>query len=124
MAPHGSRDETSDDLISAFHVGWMRQISKQLAELRSGQIELRTGQEISRAQTDRHLVLTGQVLEAVRTVTPAAPPLSSYGRMKSLWGSLKEVLSGFALLHKAYVAWRAVSLPAAGYTLAKFLGWL
>lgn len=93
----------------------MRQTSQQLAGIRQAQADIRASQDLL-------LVRTGQILEASRV--PPAPPLSSYGRMKSLWDSLKEVLSGFALLHKAYVAWRAISLPAAGYTLARWAGWL
>jgi hypothetical protein len=104
-------------LLASFHRGCLKYIQTQLTGLRRGQ-------EISQATHERHLVLTGQVLEAMRSM--GKPPDQPSGRMNSLWAEAKEWLSGFVLLHKVWSAWRAVSWPVSlgiwGSAVAKFLG--
>ena len=103
-------------------------IISQLAAIKSGVDRLQ-------ATNDSRLVLTGQslevnrqvletsrqVLEAIRTMgKPTAPPSGLMMKLSKARAWANDVL----LLHKLFVAWRAVSLPAAGYTLARWLGWL
>ena len=123
MAGPRSPNETSSDcLVTSFRLGWKRQISNQLAGIKQGQAEIRSTQ-------DRHLVLTGQVLEAMRMGKPTEPPS---GPVKILWAAVKEWLSGFVLLQKAWSAfwavWPKISWPVNitvwGSGAAKWLGWL
>jgi hypothetical protein len=120
MGEQRSPNGTSGDLLASFHKGYLKQISQQLVTMRA---ELKSGQDRLQATSDSHLVLTGRVLEAVRMGKPAGQPS---GAVKSLWGELKEWLSGFVLLHKVWSAWRAISWPVSlgvwGSAVAKFFG--
>jgi hypothetical protein len=83
---------------------------------------LRAAAETAQGTRERQLVATGQILEVTRQILdrihPSPPPL--YGPMKKLRAWANDI----HLAHKLFVAWRSVSLPAAGYTLARWLGWL
>jgi sugar/nucleoside kinase (ribokinase family) len=110
----------------------------------SQQAAIKSGVDRLQATSDRHLVLTGQSLEvnrqALETCRQALeairamgkPTEQSSGPVKSLWASVKEWLSGFVLLQKAWSAfwavWPKISWPVNitlwGSGAAKWLGWL
>lgn len=120
MVRHGSRDETSD-LVSSFNKGYLKQISHQLTIMRA---EVRSGQDRIEAKTDRHLVFTGQILEAVRKMEPPAAPPSG----PAILHQIKEVLSFLGALYKAWpvIRW-AMYANAFGWAakhVARFFGWL
>jgi hypothetical protein len=64
-----------------------------------------------------------QILAKVAAMQPMSTEPPRSGRMKLL-SKLRAWASDFLLLHKLFVAWRAVSIPAAGYTAARWLGLL
>lgn len=103
----------------------------------SQQAAIKSGLDRLQATQDRHLVLTGQSLEANRQALetsrqaleairgmgkPTEAPPS--GGLKHLWTTAKEWLSGFVLLHRVLVAVRVASLPTAAFTLWSWFGWL
>lgn len=122
MVGHRSPSETSNDLVSAFHVGYLKQISTQLSIMRA---EIRTEHSRQQASQDSHLVLTGQVLEAIRAMSkstpqpPSGPPI------------LKQIKSALDLLGALSKAWPvirwALALNTFGWLAkhaARLLGWL
>jgi hypothetical protein len=119
MADPRSPHETSD-LLASFHTGYLKRISHQIVAMRA---EQRSAMDSIRSTTDTHLVLTGQVLEALRVMgkTTEAPPS---GLMQILASKWRVWAADFALVHKLLVAMRAVGLSSAAYTLWVWLGWL
>jgi hypothetical protein len=112
----------TNDLVSAFHEGWRRHFSNQMASIRSGQDQLH-------AKTDRHLVLTGQVLEAIRAMgkPTQAPPSGLMQILAMRWSTLQELSKRFELAHKLWriLVWsRVVLWPAYIIGGLKWLGWL
>jgi hypothetical protein len=110
MGSHVSLSETLSDLASC-----LRQISLQLAGYRQGQADIRATQ-------DRHLVLTGQILEAIRSMGKPTEPQPS--GLMSILPKVRAWAKDILLVHKLFRLWRAISLPAAGYTLLRWLGLL
>jgi hypothetical protein len=117
MAEPRSPPETAD-LLASFHTGYLKEIQHQLVATRS---ELRSGQDRIHTSIDQLLVLTGQVLEAVRMATPA-PPQSG---PQSLWQMVKDYLQSFVLLTRVLQALRSIPwgiFAWLGYGVLKWLG--
>jgi hypothetical protein len=94
-------------------------IISQLAAIKSGVDRLQ-------ATNERHLVLTGQVLEAMRMGTPTAPPPKRSGLI-AIWDRLHDLSKKFELAHKLWrvLVWsRVVLWPAYVIGGMKWLGWL
>lgn len=109
MGSQGSLSATLSDLASC-----LRQISKQLTAFRQSQADIRATQ-------DRHILITGQVLEAIRSMgNPTAPPSGP----PSILSKIRALAKDIELLHKLFVLWRFFAIPSAGYTLARWLGLL
>jgi hypothetical protein len=107
-------------LLASFHTGYLKRISHQIVVMRA---EHQSGQSRLQSTIDNHLVLTGQVLEALRAMgKPTAPS----GLM--ILQQIKEVLSFLGALYKAWpiIRW-AIALNTFGWLgkqAARLLGWL
>ena len=121
MAEHRSQTKTSGDLLI---ISFARGLAR----------ELRRGQSMLQATQERHLLLTGQVLEVQRqilssiTTQPTAmqtPGISPW--WAKLYQSAKHISEHYELaqrLYRAYLWSRLVFWPAYGYGALKWLGWL
>lgn len=117
MVEPRSPHETGD-LLASFHTGYLREIQHQIVSTRA---ELRSGLDRMQLSLDNHLVLTGQVLEAMRMGTQA-PPQSG---PQNLWQTVKDYLQSFVLLTKFWHALRSGPwgmLAWLGYGAFKWLG--
>jgi hypothetical protein len=120
MGDPRSPPETTD-LLASFHTGYLKRISHQIVAMRA---EQRSAMDSIRSTTDTHLVLTGQVLEAIRAMgRPTAPPSGPPGP----WQTLKEYAQSFVLLTKVWSAMRSGPwgmLAWLGYGALKWVGLL
>lgn len=101
-------------MVASFQAAWMRETSRQLAGIRRAQ-------DLHHAAQERHILVTGQVLEAV---SRRKPRKATSGH---IWNRLKEWSERFELVHKVYRAlvWsRVVSWPIYAYGGLRWLGWL
>ena len=115
------------DLLASFHKGYLGQIQHQLKQVQHQLVvmrtEIRSGQDRMQVSLDHHLVLTGQVLEAMRLRTPAPPQFGL-----QILQQIKEVLSFLGAVYKAWpiIRW-AIALNTFGWLAkqgARLLGWL
>lgn len=109
-------EHSTDPLVSAYLNGYLRCISKQMAGLSRGQ-------DMHQATQERHIVLTGQILEAIRST---APPPKPSGRMnlRESWKALGESAKSFKLLLDLWRLYRAVPWGTLAWGLYVLARWL
>lgn len=107
-------EHSTDPLIGAFLTGHMKCLSKRMAGISRAQ-------DLHQASIERHILISGQILEAVRQM---APPHQTSGR-RAIFRELREHFENYEwLLQGLWRLYRAVPwgwLLTILYALAKWL---